>query len=305
MPAFRHTTDLEQLNADIAVAADLAGAPYDDAKTWKILSTFRQFFSGSPVSFRTSTKPERDINVRYVELSVPHDPYRIAVTEGLIQPSGHPIDDVMADIQASYPILGYGLDFGAACGVEKIWPFFPHRPQPVEAVYAMPRFPASIRNHADFLARYDLSAVSILGIDYRHRTVNLYFLKPPGFFESGRLKRMITELGFDVPSDELLRHCSMAVPIYLTFSWTSPVVERLCFAAVAPTPGDVPAHVHPVIDRYVDAAPFATDRRLFIYNVTMARGGNFIKIENDYTGSMADLMRVFPPEPGAHEPVTA
>jgi hypothetical protein len=151
------------------------------------------------------------------------------------------------------------------------------------------------------LARYDLTDVAILGVDYRRRTVNLYFLKPPGYFAPERLRHMAGDFGFDPPGEEWLRHAAMAVPIYFTFSWISPDVERLCFAAVAPTPHDVPVHLDPLIERYVAGAPFATPRKLFIYNMTLARGGNFIKIENDYTGSMADLMRVFLPAPGAHE----
>lgn len=296
MSSPRPTTDLTRLTGDIARAAELADAPFDHEKTRRILDAFEPYFSGSPVSFRTSTKARRELNVRYVELESLHDPYGIALAQDLI-PAGHPADEVMREIQARYPVLGYGVDFGAAYGVEKIWPFFPHRPQPLDRVCALPCLPASVGDAAGMMAKYDLTEVSIFGVDFRHRTVNLYFLKPPGFFAPGRLAAMISELGFDVPNDELLQHCGTSVPIYFTFSWTSPVVERLCFAAVAPTPDAVPVHLHPIIERYVAGAPFATERRLFIYNVTMARGGNFIKIENDYTGSMADLMRVFLPVP--------
>ncbi|MEY9706410.1 aromatic prenyltransferase [Bradyrhizobium diazoefficiens] len=301
MASRRPITDLTRLTSDIVSAAKLADAPFDHGKIQSVVEAFEPYFSGSSVSFRTSTKARRELNVRYVELEKPHDPYRLAITHDLIRPAGQPIDELTREIQSSYPVLGYGVDLGAGYGLEKIWPFFPHQPQPLERACAMRSLPAAVSDFAGVMAKYDLGEVTIFGLDYRHHTVNLYFLKPPGYFAPERLAAMIGEFGFEVPNDELLRHCSTAVPIYLTFSWTSPRVERLCFAAVAPTPSAVPTHLHPVIARYVAGAPFVTERHLFIYNVTMATDGNFIKIENDYTGSMADLMRVFlagPPPDG-------
>lgn len=300
MTTFRHQTDLKRLHADILTAARIAAAPYDAERLWELLTAYADFFSGSSVSFRTSTRaPEqRELNVRYVELDVPHDPYLVALAQGFISRGGHPIDELMPEVQASYPILGYGVDVGAAYGLEKIWPFFPHQPQPVERVYSMCHMPASIKNYAPFFARYDLRVISLFGIDYRSRTVNLYFMKPPGFFTAETILRMTADLGLTLERQELPRYCSMAIPIYLTFSWNSPHVERLCFAAVAPELQLVPTHLDPVIADYVNGAPFASRRRVFIFNVTFTRHGDFVKIENDYTGSMAELMRCFVPPTG-------
>jgi hypothetical protein len=65
----------------------------------------------------------------------------------------------------------------------------------------------------------------------------------------------------------------------------------MCFGAIAPVPEMVPTHLDPLIARYVANVPFACPQHLFIYSITTSRNGSFIKIESDYNGLMAGLMR--------------
>ena len=295
MNTFRHATDLDRLSCDIVAAAELAHAPYDREVIRRGLQAYGSFFAGSPVSFRTSTKkgPERRLNVRYVELGVPHDPYATALAEGFIRHEGHPLDNLLPEIQATYPVVGYGVDLEVAYGLEKIWPFFPHLPQPAARAYAMPSLPDAVKAQAGYFEKYGLEDFSLFALDYRNRTINLYFMVRPGHLAPETIAGMIGDLGFQVPGQEILGYCSMAIPVYFTFSWDSPRVERLCFATVAFDERMLPTHLHPLIDRYCAGAPFAGPQRTFIFNLTFTRKGDFIKIENDYTGSMTDLMRVF------------
>ena len=180
---FKHKTDLNQLYEDIIKTTHIVDVPYNKEIIWKVLNTFQDFFSGSSVAFKTTTKPKekRGLNVRYVELGVPHDPYVIALSAGLITKRGHPIDDLLPEIQSQFPIHGYGVDFEVSYGLEKIWPLFPHAPQPIERVYSLFSVPDSIRNYVDYFARHDLAFVNILGLDYRHKTINVYFpMERPG-----------------------------------------------------------------------------------------------------------------------------
>jgi len=283
---FRHKTDLKQLYDDIIKTAQIADVPYNTDIIWRILNTYRDFFSGSSVAFRTTTKAKdkRGLNVRYIELGVPHDPYLIALSEGLIEKQGHPIDDLLSEIQSQYPILGYGVDFEVSYGLEKIWPFFPHTPQLLEAICSLYCLPDGIRNYADYFARYDLAQVNVFALDYRHKSINLYFpMETPGLLPPHKIAAMIADLEFDVPPQEVLGYCSWANPVYYTFSWDSPRIERLCFAVVTPNLGDIPIHLDPLIERFTAQVPFAGNARTFIYNITLARRGSYIKIENDYT----------------------
>lgn len=294
MPA-QLTLGLERLCADVEAAAALAGASFSREVTHNVLKAYQRFFTRSAVSFRTSTRrPEkRELNVRFVELETPEDPHAVALSEGLLHRSGHPIDDLIEQVQRNVPILGYGMDFGVAYGVEKIWPFFPHRPQPLEVLRSLPSLPQSVQAHTGFLVEHDLTDVSLFALDYRSRSVNLYFMCRPGHFSTAQLAELIGALGFEHPGEELLEHCTRAVPIYFTFRWDRPRVERVCFGIIAPEPALPPTHLHPVIDRFVSGVPFATERRNFIYSVTLSREETFIKVENDYSGTMTALMQVF------------
>jgi len=290
---FMHKTNLQQMYDDIVKAAEIAEVPYDQGAIQRVLDAFRAYFSGSAISFVTNTRPqkERHLSVRYVEIQVPHDAYDIALEHGLIAKQGHPIDDLIPELRSRYSILGYGADMVVGHGLAKIWQFFRALPV-VEEVSATPSLPASVGQHTAYFSKYDLRYVSLFAMDYRHKTTNMYFMvKEPGLFPPAKIIGMIEDLGFNAPTDELLEHCSRAVTIYYTFSWDSPKVERICFGTIAPKPSLIPTHLHPLLERYVAQAPCLSKDRVFIHSVTLARNGSFIKIENDYTGSMTLLMR--------------
>lgn len=292
-PGFMHRTDLQQMYDDIVKAAKIAEVSYDRGAIQSVLDVYKDFFSGSAISFVTNTRPreERHLSVRYVEIQVPHDAYGIALEHGLVTRQGHPIDDLIPEIRSKHSILGYGADLVVAHGLAKIWQFFRTLPV-VEEVCTISSLPASVGQHAGYFAKYGLRHVSLFAMDYRHKTTNMYFMvKEPGLFPPVKIAGMIEDLGLKVPTDELLEHCSRAVTIYYTFSWDSPKIERTCFGTIAPEPNLIPTHLHPLLERYVAQAPCVGENHVFIYSITLARSGDFVKIENDYTGSMTLLMR--------------
>jgi hypothetical protein len=115
-------------------------------------------------------------------------------------------------------------------------------------------------------------------------------MKPPGFYSRLEVGAMFSDLGLAVPGDSILDLCCGGVPIYCTFSWDSPNVQRLCFGIPFMSAAEVPSGIDPVIDRYVQGAPFATPQRSFILSVTCSERQCFIKVENDYSGTMIALM---------------
>ena len=292
-PGFMHKTNLHQMYDDIVKAAEIAGVSYDQDAIQRVLDAYRAFFCGSAISFTTNTRSREDrhLSVRYVEIQVPHDAYEIALEHGLVARQGYPINDLIPELRSRYPILGYGVDMAVHHGFAKIWQFFRALPL-VEEVSAIPSLPASVGQHIAYFSKYDLRYVSLFAMDYRHKTTNMYFMvKEPGLFPPAKIVGMIEDLGFKIPTDELLEHCSRAVTIYYTFSWDSPEIERVCFGTIAPQPSLIPTHLHPLLERYVAQVPCLSKDRVFIYSITLARNGSFIKIENDYTGSMTLLMR--------------
>lgn len=292
-PAFRHKTDLEQMHRDIVQASQIAGVPCDKDAVWNTLQAYKDFFSGSAVTFVTNTKPQdkRGLAVRYVELQMPHDPYAIAREAGFITEQKNPLTDLLFELQAKHAILGYGTDLAAAYGFAKIWVFLQRLP-PIREVCALSSLPASLTDRVEFFENHGLNHVSLFALDYRHETANIYFMvKRPGLFSPDQIAQMLTGVGLQVPSQEMLEHCARAVTIYYTFDWNSAEIQRACFGTIVPDPSLVPTHLHPLLERYTTQVPFQTEKRIFIYSITPARDGDYIKIENDYTGTMTDLMR--------------
>jgi hypothetical protein len=242
----------------------------------------------------TNTKPagQRSLHVRYVQLLRPHDAYATALEEGFIQPSNRPIDELMLRLRSEYAIQGYGVDADAGTGFAKLWVFL-RDAVPIEKICAMPFLPPAVAAHREYFRKHGLAGVSLFAVDFRSGTTNIYFMiGEPGHFPAARVSEMIQDLKLDMPSDSLVERCSRALTIYPTFAWDRLTIDRLCFGIPAPDADSAPVHLDPVIARYTAEAPFATARKQFIYSVTPARGGGFIKIENDYSGAMLPALEL-------------
>jgi hypothetical protein len=291
----------EKLIADVANAAAVAGAAFSPAQVKPVVAAFEEFFIESAISFRTTTKKvgARALNFRYVELARPHDALAIAHRHALLPRGSGTAESALLAIQGDFPILGYGVDVGADFGLEKIWSFFPHRPWPAPMVADLPYMPNAVRTYLPFFQRFQLDLVSLLGIDFRSQTVNLYFMQRPGLYAAADVSAMFSELGFEVPTPALLDLCRRAVPVYCTYSWDSDAVQRLCFGIPFKDGAKPPSGMDSVIDRYVEHAPFASGGRSFILSVTANATGCFVKIENDYNGKMIALMEA--PQHGGDE----
>ncbi len=289
----RCNTDLKKMHEDIIKAANVAEVPYDEEVIKKVLKAYGEFFSGTAVTFVTSTKPKekRALSIRYVELQVPHDPFLIARSNGLLEVDNHPIFDFLSNVQKTYPIMGYGVDVDVNYGVAKIWTAY-QIPQPLERAYAEKNAPSCIKNYATYFSKYDFHVFHLYAFDFRSRSVNVYFMvTKEGFFTPQKVVEMIEGVDLKLPPQEVIDHCAKALTIYYTFSWESDVVERVCFGTAVDSPNLVPTHLHPIMKKYVRGAPFQTEKRKFIYSITLSRTGYYIKIENDYNGAMIDMMK--------------
>ena len=291
--SFKFNTDLEKMHIDIIKAAEVADAPYNEDIIRRILTAYKDFFKGSVVTFVTSTKPKekRSLSVRYVELDVKHDPYEIAVSNNLLKQEKHLIHHLLTEIKRNYPLMGYGVDADVNYGVSKIWSFF-QIPQPIEKAFKTPAVPESIQKFSDYFKKYDLDVFHLFALDFRNKTANVYFMvKELDAYPTDKVASMISDLNLQVPSQEVLEHCSKALTIYLTFTWESSTVDRICFGTGVDDPSLIPTHLDPVLKKYSQGAPFQTDDRRFIYSITPSRTGDYIKIENDYMGEMINLMK--------------
>ncbi len=288
-------TDLSLMSADIEKAAKIAEVSYDKNVVDKLLKIYEEQFSNPQVSisFRTTTKAveKRSLDVRYVDVWTSHDPYSMAIENGLLVKTGHPVNDLFHEIQSNFPIMGYGVDFGASKGFSKIWMRIPtHMPVPIEKLHLISSFPASIKNYTSLLLKYSMDRIIMVGIDYINKSTNIYFVKSNfGKLSTEIVTGIINELGFTLPTNDLIEECTNAVFFYCTFSWDTPIIERLSFQCIAHDPSTVPVHLHPFLKEYILNAPILGEKRKFMYTVALSPKGNYIKIENDYScGAMVD-----------------
>lgn len=283
--------DLQQFFRDIQAAAGAAGVSYDETVIWKHLTAYEKFFSSSPAALRTTTKPQekRDLSVRYLDVTTPHDPFGTAVEHGLLTREGHPIEQIIPECQARFPVTGAGIDFSVAHGFEKIWPIF-NPAVSIDDICNLTSMPPAVRNYRSHFARFDFKWVSLLALDYWNKTINVYFMiKDCSIYPPERIAAMIADVGFQVPGREELELNSKTVCIYHTFSWESPKVERLCFVLAGPQEA-VPTHLHPVMEQFVQQVPVIAPQRQFTWNTTYATRGDYYKIEADYSGTMGQSL---------------
>jgi len=290
---FKCNNDLNQMVKDILKLGKITGVKCNEDALWKGLNAYSKFFTGSPVSIRTTTKPieKRDVSVRYVEMMMPHnpDPYITAINEGLIKKNGHPIHKMIVETIETFEILGYGVDLDARTGLSKIWPFIV--PCPIDPIFSMKYIPESMKKYKEYFNKHGLIIFAVFAFDFTHNTTNIYFMiKNPSTATPEKCKALVADLGFDLASDEIMERCCHAAHLNYTFSWDSNKVERLCFGIACHDAKDVPTHFHPLIKKYVEESPFQSEIRKFIYGITFTPNGLYYKIENDYNATMVDFL---------------
>ena len=291
--SFKCNTDLSQMVENILKLGEITGVKCNEKSIWKVLNTYSKFYKGSPVSMRTTTKPieNRDIAIRYVEMMMPHnpDPYTTAINEGLIKNEGHPIHEMILEAQATFDMMGYGVDLDARRGLSKIWPFI--IPGSIKPLFSMKSIPTSMKKYEDFFFRHNLTAFSLFAFDFSHKTMNIYFmLQKPSKASYENCKSLIEDLGFKLPSSELIERCRDAAHLNFTFSWESDKIERLCFGMACNDYNDVPMHLNPLIRGFVEKTPLQSEKNKFVWGLTLTNNGSYYKIENDYNGTMVDFL---------------
>ena len=290
---FKCKNDLDQMVEDFAKICEFTGVKFNESATWKAFNAYKEFFSGAPVSIRTTTKPveKRDVALRYVEFFMPHnpDPYTKAINEGLIEKDGHPIHEMIKEAMDTFQMMGYGVDVDANTGFSKIWPFIV--PGSIEPIFSMKFAPKSMKKYRNYFTKHGLTAFSLFAFDFLHKTTNIYFmLKRPPKATYENCVALVEDLGFEAASKEAMERCTKAAHLNYTFSWDSEKMERICFGMTCDSPEDVPVHFHPLMKEFIEKTPLQSDSCKFIWGLTFSNKGFYYKIENDYNGLMVDFI---------------
>ncbi|MEV2225013.1 aromatic prenyltransferase [Nocardia vinacea] len=275
---------LDQLRKDLQEYARLAQVRYDPAIADPVLETLAELWTNSVVGVRTTTHPvpEREVNARVMHPGEPTELIEKLRGAGLLTYTGHPMEQLLAEIAAEVPVSS-GVDLALAGGVQKIWLVFPELLS-VERILGFSGIPESARAHADHLSRYG-GRIGILAVDFDARTMNLYSnVFEPGHLAPADITGILAELDFTAPTDIELALLARTFNLYRTFSWTSSHMERICFP-VRCEPSSFPTHLDPVLARFVAEAPFADpETRGFVFYAAYGPTNRYYKVQAEYAG---------------------
>ncbi|MEV6772038.1 aromatic prenyltransferase [Nocardia sp. NPDC051030] len=276
---------LDRIRRDLQEFARLAEAPYDAAALDPVLEALENLWTTSVLGVRTTTHPvpQRRLNVRLMNSGSGVDPVTTLREAGLLEFTGHPMEQLLTDIPATVPVL-FGVDVGVAHGVEKIWMLFPELIS-VERALAFPGIPDSARAHAPHLNRYG-GEIAIMALDFANRTINLYSqVFAPGHLTPTDITTILTDLEFVPATTEELSILAPTFNIYRTFSWTSPQIQRICFP-VRHQATTFPTHLAPELARFVSNAPYAgTAPRAFTFYTAYGPTTRYYKVQAEYTSA--------------------
>ncbi|MGX1133784.1 hypothetical protein RKD49_005974 [Streptomyces glaucescens] len=278
-----------ELHTVVEESARLLGVAGSPAKVASVLSTYGDAFAhdATVVAFRVATGVRHigELDCRFTTHPEQHDPYGLALANGLVEETGHPVGALLADMRRRLPIDSYGIDFGVVGGFKKIYSFFtPDALQELPTLAGIPSMPRALAENADYFTRYGLDdRVGVIGIDYPHRTVNVYFNDVPAeCFEARTIRAMLRESGFVEPSEQMLRLGEAAFGLYVTLSWDSSRIERICFAVTTTDLQTLPVRVEPQIEKFVSSVPYSGADRKYVYGVALAPEGEYYKLESHY-----------------------
>lgn len=276
--------DLKSIYSAVADTARLLGVPCDRDKLWPILRAYEAGFTSAAVALRTTTRARRsgELSVRYIGSAGYPDPYLLALDRKFMTKANRPIDRLYQEIQDRGSVTFRGVDVGVASGFEKIWSIYlDDGAKSVEAMSRTPAMPPSVGGNLDYFSRHGLNKITGIAVDYRSRSVNVYF-PFTDTRDTEKISMMFDDLGFRMPDKDELEMCRQAFSVYFTFTWDSPDIERVCFPVRVSEPDLVPSHLDPLIERFVKGARFDNEDRAYVYAIASSRHSRFCKIENFY-----------------------
>lgn len=276
----------ERLYSAIEETAGLLEVTYSRDDVWPILTAFEDMLPQAAILFRGATDKRHagELNCHLMMLPGDVDPYALALSKGLAEKTDHPVGSLLADIAERFPVETYGIDFGVVGGFQKTWSCFPgNQMQSLSKLADVPSMPRSLAENLGFFARHGLDEnVTLLGIDFAHRTVNVYFGEVDACTEPEAVKSMLGELGMPEPSEQLLNFARQSFGFYTTLSWDSPRIERFCYAAISPDPRTLLDRVEPEIEHFLKTVPYGADSPKAVYAATSQKDGEYYKIQSYY-----------------------
>ncbi|WP_063784117.1 aromatic prenyltransferase [Streptomyces sp. SBT349] len=254
----------EDVYSAIEEAAQLVGATCSREKVWPILTAHGKALSEAGIVFNVTTGGRHVGDLDYSITMPPAvgDPYALALSNGLVTETDHPASALIPDIQKRISISDYLVDYGIGGSLNKIYPHYPQDMRTVSNTADIPSMPPALGENAAFFARHGLDDVVMVGVDYQHKTANVYFqLSAEKRLESKVILSMLREIGAPEPDERLLSFAQGAFRVYVTLDWDSPKIHRISFARppgrglMSSDVATLPTRIEPEIVQFLKSAP--------------------------------------------------
>src|SRR5579875_2142600 len=273
----------EAVYSAIAEACGLIDVPYSRDKVERILSVFDDGVSAESIIVLCMAGGERyrgDLDYNVTVPLAAGDPYRTAVSSGLIEDVDHPVSHLLTDIADRCRLNFYGVECGVVEGFKKTYAFFPLDDLgKLSTLSTIPAMPRSVAEHARAFARNGMDErISIVGIDYRRRTMNVYFMA--GELDERTIRSLLSDLELPMPREpEFMEFIQNSFSIYPTFSWDASGIKRICFSSVSPDQDAYPSRLDAEINRFAKAAPYEYGgARVLVYGATITPSNEYQKL---------------------------
>ncbi|GAA4444307.1 aromatic prenyltransferase [Phytohabitans houttuyneae] len=281
-------TKREEVYSAIEEASGLLDVTCSRENVWPVLTAFEDALADAVVVLSMASGEGQSAELDYT-ITVPAggvDPYSRALSNGFIDKTEHPVGTLLSDIEERCPVRGYAIDVGVTGGFKKTYAFFALDNLPsLATLTGVPSVPGAVAENAGAFAHHGLADhVTMVGIDYQHRTMNVYFGKlPDGCLEPKVILAMLEELGLPAPSERTLEFIQKSFSIYITVGWDSAKVDRICFAVLTQDANALPARIEPQIAQFAKSAPHAyADERVLVYGSTLSPTGEYYKLGSYY-----------------------
>ncbi|MFC8725771.1 aromatic prenyltransferase [Streptomyces bacillaris] len=278
---------------DLRTTATALGAPYSEAVTNRVLDAYASAFDEGAVLWRTTDRPGAGLDYRFYARR-PLDTMTIARRAGFIAGD----DPLAALVQAWSGLYGgapeQSCDFDAALGQTKTWVYLAGT-RPLDDVLGVPGVPDALRRLAPLFHGLGLDHVRHVAVDYRHRSVNLYF-RARGPVDPEQCRRFTALAGAEPPGERLFGEMAAflsrgAYTFSVTLSSTTGAVERVAFYALKLPDGQFPLLSGQLLT-FFDVEPSYDPEDMNAVAWSFGAGGaTYVKAERSHCGDLVALIR--------------
>nr|Q2L6E3.1 RecName: Full=Furaquinocin biosynthesis prenyltransferase; AltName: Full=6-linalyl-2-O,3-dimethylflaviolin synthase; AltName: Full=7-geranyloxy-5-hydroxy-2-methoxy-3-methylnaphthalene-1,4-dione synthase [Streptomyces sp. KO-3988]BAE78975.1 cloQ homologue [Streptomyces sp. KO-3988]BAF02319.1 prenyltransferase homolog [Streptomyces sp. KO-3988] len=277
--------DVASVYSAIEKSAGLLDVTAAREVVWPVLTAFEDVLEQAVIAFRVATnaRHEGDFDVRF---TVPEevDPYAVALSRSLIAKTDHPVGSLLSDIQQLCSVDTYGVDLGVKSGFKKVWVYFPAgEHETLARLTGLTSMPGSLAGNVDFFTRYGLAdKVDVIGIDYRSRTMNVYFAAPSECFERETVLAMHRDIGLPSPSEQMFKFCENSFGLYTTLNWDTMEIERISYGVKTENPMTFFARLGTKVEHFVKNVPYGVDTQKMVYAAVTSSGEEYYKLQSYY-----------------------